>query len=172
MTPVFGEGVVFDASPEERRRHHNQSLRDKFMRGHAATITAEIERMLADWDDEGRSTCSTSLPSSSSTPRLRASSATSSTRSSTATWPSSSTTSAAPTPSPSSTPARTSRASAGDAARAELVEIIQGIMDRRRRQDLRRRRGSATWSTCSCPITNPDIRTTSPPTPSPACSSR
>ena len=54
MTPVFGEGVVFDASPEERRRAlHNQSLRDKFMRGHAATITAEIERMLADWDDEG-----------------------------------------------------------------------------------------------------------------------
>lgn len=54
MTPVFGEGVVFDASPEERRRAlHNQSLRDKFMRGHAATITAEIERMLDQWDDEG-----------------------------------------------------------------------------------------------------------------------
>jgi sterol 14-demethylase len=54
MTPVFGEGVVFDASPEERRRAlHNQSLRDKFMRGHAATITREIERMLDDWDDEG-----------------------------------------------------------------------------------------------------------------------
>ena len=55
MTPVFGEGVVFDATPEERRRAlHNQSLRDKFMRGHAATITAEIERMVADWDDEGQ----------------------------------------------------------------------------------------------------------------------
>ncbi len=54
MTPIFGEGVVFDASPEERRRAlHNQSLRDKFMRGHAATITAEIERMLERWDDEG-----------------------------------------------------------------------------------------------------------------------
>jgi sterol 14-demethylase len=54
MTPVFGEGVVFDASPEERRRAlHNQSLRDKFMRGHAATITREIERMLDTWDDEG-----------------------------------------------------------------------------------------------------------------------
>jgi sterol 14alpha-demethylase len=54
MTPVFGEGVVFDATPEERRRMlHNQSLRDKFMRGHAATITAEIERMVADWGDEG-----------------------------------------------------------------------------------------------------------------------
>jgi sterol 14-demethylase len=54
MTPIFGEGVVFDATPEERRRAlHNQSLRDKFMRGHAATITAEIERMVADWGDEG-----------------------------------------------------------------------------------------------------------------------
>ncbi len=54
MTPIFGEGVVFDASPEERRRAlHNHSLRDKFMRGHAATITAEIERMVAGWDDEG-----------------------------------------------------------------------------------------------------------------------
>ncbi len=54
MTPIFGEGVVFDASPEERRRAlHNQSLRDKFMRGHAATITREIERMVARWDDEG-----------------------------------------------------------------------------------------------------------------------
>jgi len=54
MKPVFGEGVVFDATPEERRRAlHNQSLRDKFMRGHAATITAELERMVADWGDEG-----------------------------------------------------------------------------------------------------------------------
>ncbi|MCB0971771.1 MAG: cytochrome P450, partial [Acidimicrobiales bacterium] len=54
MTPVFGEGVVFDATPEERRKAlHNQSLRDKFMRGHAATITREIDRMLAQWDDEG-----------------------------------------------------------------------------------------------------------------------
>ncbi|MCB0963118.1 MAG: hypothetical protein KDA98_07420, partial [Acidimicrobiales bacterium] len=54
MTPVFGEGVVFDATPEERRKAlHNQSLRDKFMRGHAATITREIDRMLEQWDDEG-----------------------------------------------------------------------------------------------------------------------
>jgi sterol 14alpha-demethylase len=54
MTPVFGEGVVFDASPERRREMlHNQALRDKFMRGHAATIAAEVERMVAGWDDEG-----------------------------------------------------------------------------------------------------------------------
>jgi len=54
MTPVFGEGVVFDAPPERRREMlHNQALRDKFMRGHAATIAAEVERMVAGWDDQG-----------------------------------------------------------------------------------------------------------------------
>src|SRR3546814_16736249 len=54
MTPIFGEGVVFDASPEERRRaFHNQALRDKFMRGHAETIVAEVERMLAPTTDGG-----------------------------------------------------------------------------------------------------------------------
>ena len=54
MTPVFGEGVIFDATPEERRRMlHNQSLRDKFMRGHAETISAEVTRMVEQWDDEG-----------------------------------------------------------------------------------------------------------------------
>lgn len=48
MTPIFGKGVVFDASPEERRKAlHNQALRDKFMRGHAETIAAEVERMIA-----------------------------------------------------------------------------------------------------------------------------
>ncbi len=40
MTPIFGKGVVFDAPPERRREMlHNQALRDKFMRGHAATIS-------------------------------------------------------------------------------------------------------------------------------------
>jgi sterol 14-demethylase len=54
MTPIFGEGVVFDAPPERRREMlHNQSLRDKFMRGHAATITAEVEQMVAGWGDTG-----------------------------------------------------------------------------------------------------------------------
>ena len=54
MTPIFGKGVVFDAPPERRREMlHNQALRDKFMRGHAATIAAEVERMVAGWDDEG-----------------------------------------------------------------------------------------------------------------------
>jgi sterol 14-demethylase len=54
MTPIFGEGVVFDAPPERRREMlHNQALRDKFMRGHAATIATEVESMVAAWGDEG-----------------------------------------------------------------------------------------------------------------------
>ncbi len=54
MTPIFGEGVVFDASPEERRKAlHNQALRDKFMRGHAETIADEVERMVAQAPDGG-----------------------------------------------------------------------------------------------------------------------
>jgi len=54
MTPIFGEGVVFDAPPERRREMlHNQSLRDKFMRGHAETIAAEVRSMVEGWDDEG-----------------------------------------------------------------------------------------------------------------------
>ncbi len=54
MTPIFGEGVVFDAPPERRREMlHNQALRDKFMRGHAATIATEVDAMVAGWDDEG-----------------------------------------------------------------------------------------------------------------------
>ncbi|HVA05714.1 MAG TPA: cytochrome P450 [Acidimicrobiales bacterium] len=54
MTPIFGKGVVFDAPPERRREMlHNQALRDKFMRGHAATIASEVEGMVAGWEDEG-----------------------------------------------------------------------------------------------------------------------
>jgi len=54
MTPIFGKGVVFDASPEERQQMlKNQALRGDMMRGHAATIEAEINRMVAAWGDEG-----------------------------------------------------------------------------------------------------------------------
>ena len=54
MTPIFGEGVVFDAPPERRREMlHNQALRDKFMRGHAATIAAEVAGMVASWEERG-----------------------------------------------------------------------------------------------------------------------
>lgn len=54
MTPIFGEGVVFDAPPERRREMlHNQALRDKFMRGHASTIAAEVQSMVASWSAQG-----------------------------------------------------------------------------------------------------------------------
>ncbi len=54
MKPIFGEGVVFDASPEQRKQAmRNQSLRDKFMRGHAEKIAAEVERMTAGWPERG-----------------------------------------------------------------------------------------------------------------------
>ena len=55
MKPIFGEGVVFDTSPERRKEMlHNQALRGEHMKGHATTIAAEVERMIADWGDEGR----------------------------------------------------------------------------------------------------------------------
>jgi len=45
MTPVFGPGVVFDASPAQRQQAlRNQSLRADFMKGHAETIDAEVRR--------------------------------------------------------------------------------------------------------------------------------
>ncbi len=54
LTPIFGEGVVFDAPPERRREMlHNQALRDKFMRGHAATIADEVEAMVSTWSGGG-----------------------------------------------------------------------------------------------------------------------
>ncbi len=54
MTPIFGKGVVFDASPEERQQMlKNQALRGDMMRGHAQTIEAEIDRMVSQWGDEG-----------------------------------------------------------------------------------------------------------------------
>jgi sterol 14-demethylase len=54
MTPIFGKGVVFDASPEERQQMlKNQALRGDMMRGHASTIEGEIRRMVADWGDDG-----------------------------------------------------------------------------------------------------------------------
>ncbi len=54
MTPIFGKGVVFDATPEQRQEMlKNQALRGDMMRGHAATIEAEINRMVAEWGDEG-----------------------------------------------------------------------------------------------------------------------
>ncbi|MGN6475182.1 MAG: cytochrome P450 [Mycobacteriales bacterium] len=53
MTPIFGKGVVFDAPPERRAEMlKNQSLRGPQMRGHAEVIAAEVERMVAGWQGE------------------------------------------------------------------------------------------------------------------------
>ncbi len=54
MKPVFGEGVVFDASPERRKEMlHNSALRGEQMKGHATTIGIEVEDMVAKWGDGG-----------------------------------------------------------------------------------------------------------------------
>ena len=54
MTPIFGEGVVFDASPEERSQAiHNSALKAQHMKQHAITIPNEVERIIAEWGDEG-----------------------------------------------------------------------------------------------------------------------
>jgi len=54
MTPIFGKGVVFDASPERRAEMlHNTALRGEHMKGHAATIESEVRKMIANWGDEG-----------------------------------------------------------------------------------------------------------------------
>jgi sterol 14-demethylase len=54
MTPIFGEGVVFDASPERRSEMlHNQALKGAHMKQHAITIPLETERIIAKWGDEG-----------------------------------------------------------------------------------------------------------------------
>ena len=54
MTPVFGEGVVFDTSPEERSKAlHNQALKGAHMQQHAVTLPNAGERMIANWGDVG-----------------------------------------------------------------------------------------------------------------------
>ena len=54
MTPIFGRGVVFDGTAEQRKAAmKNQSLRDKFMRGHAETIEAEVRLAMEGLGDEG-----------------------------------------------------------------------------------------------------------------------
>jgi sterol 14-demethylase len=64
FTPIFGKGVVFDASPEERQQMlKNQALRGDMMRGHAQTIEAVINRMVDQWAMRARSTFWTGSPS-------------------------------------------------------------------------------------------------------------
>lgn len=54
MTPIFGKGVVFDTTPEQRQEAlKNQALKGEMMRGHAATIENEINKMVATWGESG-----------------------------------------------------------------------------------------------------------------------
>ncbi|MCW2785985.1 MAG: cytochrome [Marmoricola sp.] len=54
MTPIFGKGVNFDASPERRSEMLKaQALKGEMMRGHASTIENEINQMVASWGDQG-----------------------------------------------------------------------------------------------------------------------
>jgi sterol 14-demethylase len=54
MTPIFGRGVVFDATPEQRKQAlRNQSLRGEMMKGHAETISNEVGRMMESLGDDG-----------------------------------------------------------------------------------------------------------------------
>lgn len=56
MTPIFGEGVVFDA-PIKRKNEQLQmlmpALRDKPMRTYSDLIVEEVEHMIRDWGESG-----------------------------------------------------------------------------------------------------------------------
>jgi sterol 14-demethylase len=54
MTPIFGKGVIFDAPPERRQEMlHNQALKDKHMRLHAEKIATEVDAMVSRWSLDG-----------------------------------------------------------------------------------------------------------------------
>jgi sterol 14-demethylase len=134
MTPIFGEGVVFDAPPERRREMlHNQALRDSFMRATPRPSSVRWTKWSSAGATPARSTCSTGLPSSPSTPRRHASSVAGSAKTSTVGLPSCTTTlSREPMRWPTSMPTPTFPASGpGTRPRIALVELVQGIMDGR-----------------------------------------
>ncbi len=56
MTPIFGEGVVFDAPAErlnEQLRILMPALRDRNMRTYAEIFAAEVDGMVRDWGERG-----------------------------------------------------------------------------------------------------------------------
>lgn len=56
MTPVFGEGMVYDAPPDKMNEQMKMllpALQDRRMRTYGETVLAEVERSLEDWGDEG-----------------------------------------------------------------------------------------------------------------------
>lgn len=56
MTPIFGEGIAYDATPElmkEQMAFLHSALRDNRMRGYTAGFTEEAERFFDRWGDSG-----------------------------------------------------------------------------------------------------------------------
>ncbi len=56
MTPIFGEGVIFDAPIERKNQQLKMlmpALRDKPMRGYAGLIVDEVEAMIRNWGERG-----------------------------------------------------------------------------------------------------------------------
>lgn len=56
MVPLFGPGVIFDATPERRKTQLKiqvDALRYQNMKNYAAVIAKEVEDWIADWGDAG-----------------------------------------------------------------------------------------------------------------------
>ncbi|MEM1030671.1 MAG: cytochrome P450 [Myxococcota bacterium] len=56
MTPVFGEGMVYDAPPDKMNEQLKMlipALKDRRMRTYGETIVDEVEQSIANWGDEG-----------------------------------------------------------------------------------------------------------------------
>jgi sterol 14alpha-demethylase len=56
MTPVFGKGIVYDASPERMSEQFKMllpALKDTRMRTYGETIVAEVKQSIESWGDEG-----------------------------------------------------------------------------------------------------------------------
>ena len=56
MTPVFGEGVIFDAPIErknEQLRMLMPTLRAEAMRNHSTKVVQEVEELIANWEKAG-----------------------------------------------------------------------------------------------------------------------
>lgn len=56
MTPIFGEGVVFDAPPERKNEQLKMlmpSLRMEAMKTHSYKIVQEVEDIISDWGESG-----------------------------------------------------------------------------------------------------------------------
>jgi len=176
MTPIFGKGVIFDASPERRKEMlHNSALRgeqDEGPCGHPSR--GEVKKMIADWGDDGEIELldffaeltiytSTACLIGFEVPQT---SSTIGSRTITTTW------SAAPIRCATSTRTCQSRASsvatrdASNSLRWYRKSWISGWPTRQRTKP------TATCSTCWCRSRTRTATPGSPPTRSPACSSR